>query len=348
MKAYDSAARRMSLETSSTNANVELGSAVCCGYCYCSKKAKCLACLALWIPVALLVCLGIALLVNGALVQERYERTGLFPGHGSPQLLQFGDDELTEMAERLAGAVAIQTVSYSPTNISRQEMEDMHEYIEATYPELHSADYVAFHTVNGLSRLYRIQGLESTANPYLMSAHLDVVPPGDLAKWDHDPFNAGVIDSDGGRRFVYGRGSVDHKLAAFGILEALNRMVRRDKRPRRTLYVALGHDEEVGGKQGASHIADVLNETLYANGETLDFILEEGVGVITDGIKGVEKPLGMIGVAEKGYLSLELEVKFGEQGHSSRPPKETAIGILAAAVAKLEQSPHPSRFGKRD
>ena len=51
-----------------------------------------------------------------------------------------------------------------------------------------------------------------------------------------------------------------------------------------------------------------------------------------------------IGVTEKGYLTLELEVN-GTPGHSSVPPKETAIGILSRAVSALEENPHPSMFG---
>ena len=49
-------------------------------------------------------------------------------------------------------------------------------------------------------------------------------------------------------------------------------------------------------------------------------------------------------MTEKGYLSLDLKVD-GIPGHSSMPPRETAIGILARAVANLEESRQPSLFG---
>ena len=52
----------------------------------------------------------------------------------------------------------------------------------------------------------------------------------------------------------------------------------------------------------------------------------------------------MIGVTEKGSTFLDLEVT-GEQGHSSIPPRESPLGILAAAVSRLEKNPQPSRFG---
>ncbi len=46
------------------------------------------------------------------------------------------------------------------------------------------------------SRLYRIEGSESTKNPFLLCAHLDVVPPGE-DNWSHDPFSAGIEEIDG-------------------------------------------------------------------------------------------------------------------------------------------------------
>lgn len=51
-----------------------------------------------------------------------------------------------------------------------------------------------------------------------------------------------------------------------------------------------------------------------------------------------------VGVSEKGLLSLELTV-HGNPGHSSFPPWETSIGILAAAVSKLEKNKLPSMLG---
>ena len=54
----------------------------------------------------------------------------------------------------------------------------------------------------------------------------------------------------------------------------------------------------------------------------------------------------MVAVAEKGYATLELSVDFGSQGHSSRPHSESAVGILARAIGRLEENKQPSQFGK--
>jgi carboxypeptidase PM20D1 len=53
--------------------------------------------------------------------------------------------------------------------------------------------------------------------------------------------------------------------------------------------------------------------------------------------------VALVGIAEKGYLSVELLVQ-ADGGHSSMPPRHTAVGILAAAIARLEASPFPARL----
>jgi carboxypeptidase PM20D1 len=106
--------------------------------------------------------------------------------------------------------------------------------------------------------------------------------------------------------------------------------------PRRTVYLAFGHDEEVGGMNGALAIA----ETLESRGVEFEYVLDEG-GIITDALPMVEPPVALIGIAEKGFTSLELSVRT-EGGHSSMPPPQTAVGILSAAVDRLQKNPFPA------
>lgn len=104
-------------------------------------------------------------------------------------------------------------------------------------------------------------------------------------------------------------------------------------RPERTFYLAYGHDEEVGGEQGAAQIAALLK----ARGIELEMVVDEG-GVIGEGVlAGVADPVALVGVAEKGFVSLELSTRV-QGGHSSLPPPQSAIGILSAAVARLEST----------
>jgi carboxypeptidase PM20D1 len=51
----------------------------------------------------------------------------------------------------------------------------------------------------------------------------------------------------------------------------------------------------------------------------------------------------MVGVAEKGSVAIDLTVEIAG-GHSSTPPRHTAIGILAAALTRLEEHPMPGRI----
>ena len=108
--------------------------------------------------------------------------------------------------------------------------------------------------INTHSRLLRVQGVESTTNPYMLCAHLDVVPPGgESGDWTNDPFEAGIVLEQEGNEdveFIFGRGAVDDKHSVMGILEALNARIEAGDRPKRTLYLAFGHDEEVSGHQG--------------------------------------------------------------------------------------------------
>jgi carboxypeptidase PM20D1 len=72
-------------------------------------------------------------------------------------------------------------------------------------------------------------------------------------------------------------------------------------------------------------------------------VVDEG-GVIADSVlPGLPAPVALVGIAEKGFLSLELSAHV-QGGHSSMPPRESAVGIVSAAVARLEAHPMPSRL----
>lgn len=119
----------------------------------------------------------------------------------------------------------------------------------------------------------------------------------------------------------------------------MEHLLERDFRPRRGVLLAFGHDEEVGGLEGAAAVARLLSE----RGIHPAFVFDEG-GVIVDGmVPGVSGPVAVVGITEKGYVSVELVVET-DGGHSSTPPSETSIGILADAVRRLERTPLPTRM----
>jgi carboxypeptidase PM20D1 len=189
--------------------------------------------------------------------------------------------------------------------------------------------------VGGHSLLYRWPGSDAQAAPMLMLAHQDVVPiaPGTEAKWSEQPFAGTVKDG-----YVWGRGAWDNKSNLISQMEALEMLAASGFKPRRSIYLAFGADEEVGGLHGAAEIARLLQQ----RGVKLDFVIDEGL-LITEGIlKGLDKPAALIGIAEKGYLSVVLKVA-ATPGHSSLPPPkgESAIAMMSAALKRLDDDQLP-------
>ena len=236
-------------------------------------------------------------------------------------------------AERLAAAVRFRTVSYeSPSEASRAELLNLHAYLERAFPRAHAA--LQREVVAGYSLLYTWPGRDRAARPILLMAHQDVVPvaPGTEALWHAAPFAGAIRDG-----FVWGRGTWDDKGNLMAILEAVEALVAQGFEPRQTVYLAFGHDEENGGEDGAKAIAALL----AARGVRLDFVIDEGL-LITEGmLPGLASPVALIGVAEKGSLTLSLTAT-ATPGHSSMPAPHSAIGSLAAALAKLEHAPLPA------
>ncbi|XP_052284968.1 N-fatty-acyl-amino acid synthase/hydrolase PM20D1.2-like isoform X2 [Dreissena polymorpha] len=254
----------------------------------------------------------------------------------SPSDLDFIEVGLESKAlQRFRDALRIQTVSRQPHDYNRNELAQLVQFIISAYPELHASPLIEYETVANLSLLYTVRGSNKQLRPYLLMAHLDVVPA-EPGNWDTDPFSAEIKDG-----FIYGRGSIDFKHGVMGILEALNFYVSLGKQPERGFYVAFGHDEEVSGLDGAKAISDALWERGV---HKLEFLLDEGLTVTNQIIQGLKEQTALIGVSEKGYLHLELKV-VGEPGHSSMPPPESTIGILATAVSRLERNPLPSMLG---
>ncbi|XP_049781362.1 N-fatty-acyl-amino acid synthase/hydrolase PM20D1-like isoform X1 [Schistocerca cancellata] len=240
-------------------------------------------------------------------------------------------------SERLAGALRIPTVSYAIDKQEKQAILQYHEFIKTNFPLIHSSPHIKREVINEYSLLYTVEGTSKGKLPYLLASHLDVVPA-DPRAWDVPPFSGKIVN----QTFVYGRGAIDDKTGVMGILEALEYMLEKGQRTRRTFYIAFGHDEEISGRRGAQEIAKILT----ARGVTrLDFVLDEGYPLTKGLIPGTDRHVAIIGVSEKGSATVELSVR-GSPGHSSFPPAESAIGILAAAVARLEKNPQPALLGQ--
>ena len=72
-------------------------------------------------------------------------------------------------------------------------------------------------------------------------------------------------------------------------------------------------------------------------------IVDEGGGIMAGLAAGVRGQIALIGVSEKGYLTVEFTV-HSQPGHSSTPPPQTSIGILSNALTRLEAHPMPTHL----
>lgn len=238
-------------------------------------------------------------------------------------------------AERLAAAIRFRTISdASAPDQNADAFAGLHAHIAASFPAFHAA--ARREIVAKYSLLYTWEGSDPKAAPIALLAHQDVVPiaPGTEGDWQAPPFDGVIRDG-----FIWGRGSWDDKGSLFGILEAAESLAKDGFRPKQTIYFAFGHDEEISGLRGAKAMADLL----ASRGVKLDFVLDEGLLILNGVLGGLNKPAALIGVAEKGYATLTLKVS-ATPGHSSLPPKETAIGMMSAALARLEQRQMPSQI----
>ncbi|MDX2183971.1 MAG: M20 family peptidase [Gemmatimonadaceae bacterium] len=237
------------------------------------------------------------------------------------------------IAQRLAGALRIATISTESGVIDTAAFRALHAYLAAQYPRTHAT--LTREVVGGLSLAYVWRGLDTTKAPIVLMGHLDVVPviAGTESRWSHPPFGGEIADG-----FIWGRGAMDDKSTVLGVLEGIESLLGSGYTPQRTIVLAFGHDEEVGGRGAGAIVA-----WYKAKGWPMPaLVLDEG-GAVTQGqLSGIDEPVALVGIAEKGFLSLEL-VSEGEGGHSSTPSGISHIGRVSRAVAALEANPFPAR-----
>ena len=239
-----------------------------------------------------------------------------------------------EVVQRLSDVIKMPTLSYE-THIDTAAFLDFFQYVDSKFTLVDSL--LEKTQINQFSRIYKWQGRNPKLKPYLFLAHLDVVPveKESQSKWTEPPYSGNIKDG-----FIWGRGALDDKVTAMGLLETSEILLKENYEPQRTIYFAFGHDEEVGGLKGAKSIV----EYFLSKKINFEYILDEGSIIVDGAVPGLSQPVALIGTAEKGYCTLELNVNLEKGGHSSMPPKETAIGILSHALAKLEDHPFPAKI----
>lgn len=247
----------------------------------------------------------------------------------------FVNIDANSVAERLGLAVQFKTVSsHDPEKVDGNAFLGLHRLFQTLYPQVHST--LKREIINEYSLLYTWEGKDPELKPIMLTSHLDVVPADerDDSGWTHPPFSGEIADG-----YVWGRGTIDIKCGVVGILEAVEYLLKEGFQPERTVYLGFGHDEEIGGEHGAKAIAELL----ASRGVALGSLVDEGGSVLESFLPGVDQPVGVIGISEKGYISLKLTVEM-DGGHSSMPAQATAIGVLSRAIAILEANPMPAHL----
>ena len=230
----------------------------------------------------------------------------------------------------LSEAVKIQTISNDNLIIDTTKFIAFHQYLEQNYPTAHQL--LEKKNTNSLSLMYRWKGKQEKLDAIVLLAHMDVVPIENEALWKKAPFS-GLIDNE----YIWGRGTLDDKGAIIAIFESIEMLAASGFVPERDIYLCFGHDEETLGS-GAKGMAEILKE----EGVKAHLILDEGLLITVNMIPGIkDKAVALIGTAEKGYISVDLNIST-QGGHSSTPPKENAIQELNKALYLIFENPMPS------
>lgn len=227
------------------------------------------------------------------------------------------------IAERLSQMIQLPTVSAELEQRGHEPFAAFERLIAEQYPLVHAHLTLERHTDYGL--LFHWRGAGSTDDaPAVLMAHYDVVPVDESDGWTYPPFEGRIAD---GR--VYGRGALDDKGPLIVILEAVENLLADGFTPARDVYLSFGGNEETFGMA-----AQAISASFQERGITPWIVIDEGGAVVDSPLPFVPGRSAMVGVGEKGVLSIRLSAR-GDGGHASAPPALTTVGRIARASTRL-------------
>lgn len=232
--------------------------------------------------------------------------------------------------ERLSRMVKLPTVSAEREQRGLADFGRFRDLLGELYPLVH--EHLSFEQVTDLGLLFHWRG-RGDGDPVVLMAHYDVVPAADADGWTFPPFEGRIHDGS-----VWGRGTLDDKGPLLVLLEAVENLLADGFAPARDVYLAFGGDEEIHGAASRA-ISDLLLE----RGITPWLVLDEGGAVADAPLPFVKVPAAMVGVGEKGIVTVRISAR-GEGGHASAPPAVTATARIARAVDRLDARTFPARM----
>jgi len=267
-------------------------------------------------------------------IGETLRPSSFYKDNSSVEYIIHDADFRQESIKKLSGAVKIPTVTfdyYEDPFINPSQWNNFtkfHWFLESQFHKVYEHLHVTKPNIYNL--VFEWEGTDPSLKPLLLTAHQDVVPVEEetISKWEHGPFE-GFSDGE----TLWGRGSSDCKTMLVGELQAIERLIEDGFKPKRTIILAFGFDEEIGGKYGASHNAKYLTEK-YGDDSIFSLVDEGGSAISLFGDVAVALP----SIGEKGSLNLDITLTT-PGGHSSVPPNHTNIGIVAQLINDIESTP---------
>jgi carboxypeptidase PM20D1 len=235
------------------------------------------------------------------------------------------------IGERLARLIQVETVSSVVAERGTGEFEAV---LAELYPLVH--ERLTKETIGERGLLFTWRGA-TDASPLVLMAHFDTVPAV-AAEWSRPPFS-GAIENG----IAHGRGAADDKGALVTIFDAVENLLAVGTVPDRTVYLSLGGDEETYGSS-----AREISDELERRGIRPWLVIDEGGAVIDAPLPGLNHQTAMIGVAEKGVLTVRLTATAAADAasHASTPSRAaTAPERIARAITRLRRNPFRKRFG---
>lgn len=211
------------------------------------------------------------------------------------------------------------------------EYEKFEAEIRKRFPKLF--EVAKFEKIGKTGLLFSLKG-QSSSSPSVCMAHYDVVPVEEEG-WSKPAFE-GIIENN----IIWGRGTLDTKGTLCGILEAIEKLLHEGYEPKNDLYLAFSGEEEIDGDSCKDIVA-----YLEKKGVKPAIVLDEGGAVVEKVFPGVDRECALIGIAEKGSVSVDFTLD-SNGGHASTPPVKTVLGQLSRAVVSVEKHPFKRQMTK--
>lgn len=250
---------------------------------------------------------------------------------GTP--IDAGDFEPNDACvERFRTLLRIPTVSrHDEVERDDASFEEFRTTVWRLYPYVFEAfeEPVYFH---GYGFLMRWPGRDPSLSPVVMMAHHDVVPV-EGQDWQYPPFEAQVHDGQ-----IWARGTLDNKCCFTGCMEAFEHLAVSGYVPPRDLWFFSSCGEEVSSPAVDEAVAWLADHDVHPC-----MVLDEGGAVATGVPLGVQVPMAMVGISEKGQMNLTVRATSAG-GHASSPSDTDATRLLVRATERICASPGKPRL----